>query len=46
MQQSKVQQYCESVIEAGWLAALIVTPLFFTTHSMPVFQPAQISLVR
>ena len=46
MQQSKIQQYCEGVIEAGWLAALIVTPLFFNVFSSRVFEPDKISLVR
>ena len=46
MQQSKIQQYCEAVIEAGWLAALIVAPLFFNTYSSRVFEPDKISLVR
>ena len=46
MQHSKVQKYCESVIEAGWLAALIVTPLFFNAYSSRVFEPDKITLVR
>ncbi len=46
MQQSKIQQYCEGVIEAGWLAALIVAPLFFNVYSSRVFEPDKISLVR
>lgn len=46
MRQSKVQQFCESVIEAGWLAALIVTPLFFNVYSSRVFEPDKITLVR
>ena len=46
MQQSKIQKFCESVIEAGWLAVLIVTPLFFNVYSSRVFEPDKISLVR
>ncbi len=46
MRHTKIQHYCESVIEAGWLAALIVAPLFFNTYSSRVFEPDKISLVR
>ena len=46
MRHTKIQQYCESVIEAGWLAALIIAPLFFNTYSSRVFEPDKISLVR
>ena len=46
MRHTKIQQYCESVIEAGWLAALIVAPLFFNIYSSRVFEPDKISLVR
>ncbi len=46
MQTSKLQTWCEGVIEAGWLAALIVAPLFFNVYSSRVFEPDKISLVR
>ncbi len=46
MQRSKIQTYCESAIEACWLAALIVTPLFFNVYSSRVFEPDKISLLR
>ena len=46
MRHTKVQRYCESVIEAGWLAALIIAPLFFNTFSSRVFEPDKISLIR
>ncbi len=46
MQQSKIQAWCEHIIEAGWLAALIVAPLFFNVFSSRVFEPDKISLVR
>ncbi len=34
------------MIEAGWLAALVVTPLFFNTHSNRVFEPDKLHLLR
>jgi tetratricopeptide (TPR) repeat protein len=46
MQKSKLQAWCEHIIEAGWLAALIVAPLFFNVFSSRVFEPDKISLVR
>jgi len=46
MQKSKIQSWCEHIIEAGWLAALIVAPLFFNVFSSRVFEPDKISLVR
>ncbi len=35
-----------SFIESGWLAALIVAPLFFNVYSSRVFEPDKISMVR
>jgi regulator of sirC expression with transglutaminase-like and TPR domain len=30
---------CERIIEAGWLVALVVTPLFFNVYSNRIFEP-------
>ncbi len=38
--------FCDKILEAGWLAALIVAPLFFDVYSSRVFEPDKISLVR
>ena len=46
MRHAKIQHYCEGIIEAGWLAALIVAPLFFNTYSSRVFEPDKVSLIR
>lgn len=43
---SKLDQWCDGIIEAGWLAALIIAPLFFNVYSSRVFEPDKISLVR
>lgn len=43
---SKLQAWCEGIIEAGWLAALVVAPLFFNVYSSRVFEPDKIALVR
>ena len=44
--QSKLSRICDGVIEAGWLAALVATPLFFDTLSNRVFEPDKIHLLR
>lgn len=43
---TKFSRLCEAIIEAGWLAALIVVPLFFNVHSSRVFEPDKLSLLR
>lgn len=43
---SKLSQWCEGFIEAGWLAALIGAPLFFNVHSDRVFEPDKLTLIR
>ncbi|UCG25577.1 MAG: hypothetical protein JSW55_06200, partial [Chloroflexota bacterium] len=43
---SKLQRYCDGLLEAGWLAAVVVTPLFFNIHSSRVFEPDKLTLLR
>lgn len=43
---SKLSRWCDGIIEAGWLAAVIITPLFFNTHSDRVFEPDKLTLLR
>lgn len=43
---TKVSLFCDRLIEAGWLAALVVVPLFFNIHSNRVFEPDKLSLLR
>jgi tetratricopeptide (TPR) repeat protein len=44
--QTRFSRICDAIIEAGWLAALVVAPLFFNTFSNRVFEPDKIHLVR
>ncbi len=44
--QSRLTRWCEGVLEAGWLAALTLAPLFFNVFSSRVFEPDKASLVR
>jgi len=43
---TKLSLFCDKVIEAGWLAAAIVVPLFFNIYSQRVFEPDKLSLLR
>ena len=43
---TKLDAWLNSAIEAGWLAALVVGPLFFNVFSSRVFEPDKISLLR
>ncbi len=43
---TKVSLFCDKLIEAGWLAAIVVVPLFFNIHSNRVFEPDKLSLLR
>ena len=43
---TKLSRFCEAIIEAGSLAALIYVPLFFNVHSSRVFEPDKISVLR
>lgn len=38
--------FCDYLIELGWLAAIVVTPLFFNIYSERVFEPDKLALVR
>ena len=43
---SRFESWLNGVIEAGWLAALVIAPLFFNVFSSRVFEPDKISLIR
>jgi tetratricopeptide (TPR) repeat protein len=43
---TRLSLYCDKLLEAGWLAALVVAPLFFNVYSSRVFEPDKATLVR
>jgi tetratricopeptide (TPR) repeat protein/O-antigen ligase len=43
---SKLSALCERIIEAGWLAAVVVTPLFFNFYSRRAFEADKLLLLR
>ncbi len=43
---TKLALFCDKIIEAGWLAAVIAVPLFFNIYSARTFEPDKITLLR
>lgn len=43
---TQLSRFCEGVLEAGWLAALVVASLFFNVNSARGFDPDKAALVR
>ncbi len=43
---TRIGAFCDAVIEAGWLLALLVVPLFFNVHSNRNFEPDKLGLLR
>lgn len=43
---SRIAQYSARLIETGWLAAVIVVPLYFDVWSFRVFEPDKLALLR
>lgn len=43
---TRISRYADGVMEAAWLAALIVVPVFFNVYSSRIFEPDKITLLR
>lgn len=43
---TKLSVFCSKVIEAGWLATVVVVPLFFNIYTARTFEPDKITLMR
>jgi len=43
---TKYSRYCDGIMEAGWIAALILVPLFFNVYSSRIFEPDKLTLLR
>ena len=43
---NKITSFCDKVIEACWLAALVIAPLFINFHSSISFEPDKSTVVR
>lgn len=46
MMKTKLSLFCEKILEAGWLAAVVAVPLFFNIYSARTFEPDKITLLR
>ena len=44
--ETRLSRFCDAIIEAGWLAALVLVPLFFNVYSSRVFEPDKIGVLR
>ena len=44
--QNTITRICENLIEACWLSAVILTPLFFNIYSSRIFEPDKIALLN
>jgi len=45
-EQASLGVFCDKVIEAGWMALVVVVPLFFNVYSHRSFEPDKIALMR
>jgi hypothetical protein len=43
---TKLSRYADGVMEAAWIAAIILTPLFFNKYSSRIFEPDKATLLR
>ncbi len=43
---TKLSRFCDGIMEAGWLAAVILVPLFFNVYSSRIFEPDKITILR
>jgi tetratricopeptide (TPR) repeat protein len=43
---TKLSRFSDGLMEAGWLAAIILVPLFFNVYSSRIFEPDKITLLR
>ena len=46
MTSSTLGRFCDHLIEAGWLLAVIIAPLFFNVYSSRSIEPDKIAVVR
>lgn len=43
---SRLTRWCDAFLEACWLVAILIIPLFFNIHSERVFEPDKLALLR
>lgn len=43
---TKLSKYCDGVMEAAWLFAIVAIPAFFDVYSSRIFEPDKLTLLR
>ena len=43
---TRLSKYCEGVMEAAWLVAVVAVPIFFNVYSSRIFEPDKIMILR
>jgi tetratricopeptide (TPR) repeat protein len=43
---TKISRYCLGIMEAVWLAAVCIIPIFFNIYSSRIFEPDKITILR
>ena len=43
---TKLSKYCDGVMEAAWLSAVILVPIYFNIYSSRIFEPDKIAILR
>ena len=43
--ESRLSRWCDGLLEAGWLVAILAIPIFFNIHSERVFEPDKLALL-
>ncbi len=43
---SRLESFCTALMEAGWLIAAVVVPVFFNVYTGRIFEPDKIALLR
>ncbi|MHB8773187.1 MAG: tetratricopeptide repeat protein [Syntrophales bacterium] len=43
---SKLELFCAAAMEAGWLTAAVIIPVFFNLYTARIFEPDKIALLR
>lgn len=46
MNSSRLSQFCDRALEAGWLLGVTITPVFFNVYSDRVFEPDKLTSLR
>jgi tetratricopeptide (TPR) repeat protein len=44
--QTRIEDLCEGIIEAGWLVALAIVPLYFNVYSARTYEPDKTAVLR